>query len=137
GSENPVLVEVPCTAVAGPSFARFRLSSAGVSGPTGSAPDGEVEDYAVTIEAVDGGDAPDSYGTLFANNGPSHGRVPGFSLGAAIDGEPDGQPTPGADGDDVNGLPDDEDGVDFNTGAAASVTACGTTNLTVTLSLPP
>lgn len=34
----------------GPTFARFRLSSSGGLGPTGSAPDGEVEDYPVTIE---------------------------------------------------------------------------------------
>lgn len=136
GSENSISVAVPCGAVAGPSFARFRLSSAGVSGPTGSAPDGEVEDYALTIEAVDGGDAPNSYGTSFASGGPSHGRVPGFSLGGAIDGEPDGQPSAGADGDDLNGAPDDEDGVSFNTGAMAMVTACGTTSLTVTLTAP-
>lgn len=33
----------------GTTQARFRLSSAGVGEPTGSAPDGEVEDYAVEI----------------------------------------------------------------------------------------
>lgn len=40
---------VPNTAVLGDTFARFRISTAGVSGPTGSAVDGEVEDYAVRI----------------------------------------------------------------------------------------
>jgi Ca2+-binding RTX toxin-like protein len=49
---NTVSFVVPPTAVAGGSFARFRLSTAGVSGPTGPAPDGEVEDYALTIGAV-------------------------------------------------------------------------------------
>lgn len=35
--------------VPGPTFARVRISSAGVSGPTGPAPDGEVEDLRVTL----------------------------------------------------------------------------------------
>src|SRR5262249_40463684 len=41
--------------------------------------------------------------------------VPGFHLGARIDAESDGQPTTLADGDDVNGGPNDEDGVTFLT----------------------
>lgn len=51
----------------------------------------------------DFGDAPDSYGTLLATNGARHGIVPGFHLGPTIDGEPDGQPTPNATGDDLAG----------------------------------
>ncbi len=133
---NVLSVAVPCSTVAGPSFGRFRLSSAGVAGSGGPSPDGEVEDYAVTLKAVDFGDAPNTYGTVLASNGPHHGVLPGLSLGPAIDGEPDGQPTPGADGDDVNGVPDDEDGVAFNTGAVPMVTACGVSNLTVTLAAP-
>ncbi len=133
---NVLSVAVPCTTVAGPSFSRFRFSSAGVAAAGGPSPDGEVEDHAVTQKAVDFGDLPDSYGTTVAANGPNHGILPGFSLGVATDGEPDGQPTPGADGDDQNGVPDDEDGVDWNTGAVAMVTACGTTDLSVTLTAP-
>ncbi|MBQ3358350.1 MAG: DUF11 domain-containing protein [Microbacterium sp.] len=60
---------------------------------------------------ADYGDAPDSYGTTAAQNGPSHALLPGLTIGTAIDAELDGQPTPGADGDDVNGIAD-EDGVD-------------------------
>ncbi|HEV7667588.1 MAG TPA: IPTL-CTERM sorting domain-containing protein [Thermoanaerobaculia bacterium] len=133
---NVLSVAVPCSTVAGPSFARFRFSSTGVSGSGGPSPDGEVEDYAVTQKAVDFGDLPNSYGTVIGSNGANHGVLPGFSLGTAIDGEPDGQPSPGADGDDLTGVPDDEDGVSFNTGATAMVTACGTSNLTVTLTAP-
>ena len=133
---NALSVAVPCTTAAGPSFSRFRLSSAGVAGSGGNSPDGEVEDHAVTLKAVDFGDLPDGYGTSIGGNGANHGILPGLSLGPAIDGEPDGQPSAGADGDDGNGLPDDEDGVSFNTGATAMVTACGTTNLTVTLTAP-
>jgi hypothetical protein len=35
--------------VIGPSFARFRLSTASDLSPIGAAPDGEVEDYQVTL----------------------------------------------------------------------------------------
>lgn len=43
---------VPSTAVAGTTYARFRISRTGTFpyGVTGQAPDGEVEDYVVTIE---------------------------------------------------------------------------------------
>jgi hypothetical protein len=62
---------------------------------------------------LDYGDVPDSYGTLLASNGARHAFVPGHSLGPIVDAEPDGQPSPLADGDDLNppGAPDDEDGV--------------------------
>lgn len=42
-------IEVPATAKPGVTYARFRLSSAGGFSPSGAAPDGEVEDYAITI----------------------------------------------------------------------------------------
>lgn len=62
---------------------------------------------------LDYGDAPDSYGTLLASNGARHAIIQGHSLGPIVDAEPDGQPSPLADGDDINpaGAPDDEDGV--------------------------
>ncbi len=65
--------------------------------------------------AIDFGDAPDpSYPTLMASNGARHGNnVPGVFLGALKDMEFNGQPTAGANGDDNNGIPDDEDGVIF------------------------
>ncbi len=70
-------------------------------------------------QGYDWGDAPDgitnpTYPTYWANMGASHLIVPGFHLGALIDAEADGQPTPLADGDDTTGL-DDEDGVMFTT----------------------
>ncbi len=46
---NLITFSVPTSATSGDTFARFRISTSGVSGPTGSAPDGEVEDYAVKI----------------------------------------------------------------------------------------
>lgn len=76
----------------------------------------------------DFGDAPNSYHTLLASDGAGH-RVDGtVYLGQLIDGEPDGLPTPGADGDDADNL-SDEDGVVFATpvtqgsSAAVQVTA--------------
>jgi hypothetical protein len=47
--DNLFSIEVPAWANAGPTFARFRLSTGGSPTPTGAAADGEVEDYAVTI----------------------------------------------------------------------------------------
>lgn len=61
------------------------------------------------IVPPDFGDAPVSYGTLSADNGPRHGGG-GLRLGALIDSESDGQPSDTASGDDINGE-DDEDGV--------------------------
>ncbi len=63
-------------------------------------------------EADDFGDAPAPYPTLLADDGASHGFLPGFHLGALIDGELDGIPDADATGDDLTNL-DDEDGVVF------------------------
>ena len=123
---NTLSVTVPCNASAGLSYARFRLSSAGGLGPAGDAPDGEVEDYAVVIGSVDFGDAPDTYRTTLAAGGPFHRIVAGFSLGATVDAEPDGQPSIGAVGDGA-----DEDGVILPAGGA--FTACGTSSVSVNL----
>ncbi|MBW1817192.1 MAG: hypothetical protein JRJ60_08525, partial [Deltaproteobacteria bacterium] len=49
GSNN-FSYSIPADAVPGTTYARFRLSSAGSLAPTGSAADGEVEDYKVTID---------------------------------------------------------------------------------------
>jgi hypothetical protein len=71
---------------------------------------------AVANVPLDFGDAPDSYGTTLANDGPRHG-VTSLFLGAVVDAEPDGQPDALALGDDDNpmlGFPvDDEDGITF------------------------
>jgi len=58
----------------------------------------------------DFGDAPASYGTLLADDGARHLLTPELRLGTQIDFDPDGQPTPAANGDDTNRV-DDEDGV--------------------------
>jgi GEVED domain-containing protein len=48
---NTVPIMVPAGLTAGTSFARCRISIAGTGSVTGGAPDGEVEDYEVTIDA--------------------------------------------------------------------------------------
>ena len=48
---NSFLISVPTNALAGPVFARFRLSTAGGLSPLGAAADGEVEDYRINLEA--------------------------------------------------------------------------------------
>jgi hypothetical protein len=61
----------------------------------------------------DYGDAPASYSTTGVN-AARHAIASGFYLGALVDAESDGQATLTATGDDVNGSPNDEDGVVFN-----------------------
>lgn len=66
------------------------------------------------VVLTDYGDAPDSYGTLTASNGPSHPLLfdSQLGLGATQSSENDGQPT-----DDATGDGDEEDGVSaFPTG---------------------
>ena len=67
------------------------------------------------VPSRDFGDAPDSYQTTAASNGPNHGISDAVRIGALIDSELDGSPTVAADGDDAVNLTlnqlDDEDGV--------------------------
>jgi len=63
---------------------------------------------------LDFGDAPNSYKTLLANDGPRHTIVNGVHLGRTVDAESNGQPDPAALGDDRQGN-DDDDGVTFTT----------------------
>lgn len=81
--------------------------------------DMQFKGLAFACPAVDYGDAPTaaqsgfgaSYPTTLANSGANHTIAPILRLGQYIDGEADGQPTVGADGDDTTGTPDDEDGM--------------------------
>lgn len=95
--QNNVAISVPGNAVAGQRGARFRISTAGGLAATGLAPDGEVEDYFVTVAApaptYDFGDLPNTFGTLLANNGPRHQTGGGLFLGAGVTSEVDGQPS--------------------------------------------
>ena len=87
----------------------------------GTAPDGEVEDYAIEIrrateERLEFGDAPQGanagYPTTLGRNGARHHLNQAIHLGKTIDLEPDGQPNATATGDDTNASAD-EDGVFF------------------------
>ena len=138
---NTLTLDVPCTATSGVTFSRFRISSAGVLSFDGPADDGEVEDYQISSDEADFGDAPDSYTTLFASGGPLHGLDPArdLYLGACVDSETDGQPTVAADGDDLGAGAsslgtcsgnDDEDGVSFDT----AIVACQQADLTIVAS---
>ena len=113
--------DVPANAVTSSLVgARFRLSTLGNLGATDCAPDGEVEDYLIMVNAVDYGDLPDnngpgSYPTDNTNGsgegvGPCHTLVTGLKIGATVDGEAGGMPSGGGNGDDLNGS-DDEDGI--------------------------
>ena len=83
------------------------------------------------MQSLDFGDAPDStYPTLAVSNGARHVLGSGLLLGATVDAESDGQPDATATGDDLAGVPDDEDGVVFTSVLIPGSTA----NVTVTAS---
>ena len=129
---HDLLITPPVIAQAGQAAARFRVSSAGSLPPTGPAADGEVEDYLVQLDAptlYDFGDAPAPYPVQLADEGARHAQPSPLFLGAAVDAEADGQPSAGANGDDVTGTADEE-GV-FWTGA---LVRGETTNIIVTAS---
>src|ERR1051325_10499842 len=79
----------------------------------------------------DYGDAPAPYPTLQVDNGARHIILPGYFLGAAMDGETNGLPSVGATGDDLNGVNDD-DGVILTSrlvpGQIATVQVTASTN---------
>ncbi|SDF71573.1 Por secretion system C-terminal sorting domain-containing protein [Dyadobacter soli] len=58
----------------------------------------------------DYGDAPESYQTSMASNGPSHKVTDFLKLGALSDADVDGMPSADSKGDDISGLAD-EDGI--------------------------
>ena len=123
GPDRPDLAfVVPADAIGGVTFARVRFSTKDIPGPTGRAPDDEVEDHVVWTGRPgrqDFGDAPEPYPTRLVDNGARH--VPGLPcLGHHWDDETDGQPNPSALGDDNNpSANDDEDRVQMLTPWAA------------------
>ena len=126
---NNLTFSVPVTALPGETYSRWRftrdklvLPPDGTGTSDGSFLDGEVEDYRNEIQQdqpndqLDYGDAPDEpYRTLAARHGAVHQIDDKFFLGHGVDADPDGQPTVGADGDDLLDANDDEDGVTFVT----------------------
>ncbi|WP_155990737.1 GEVED domain-containing protein, partial [Paraoerskovia marina] len=117
---------VPADAVPGDSYLRLRAALVpGDELPTDTSDigpgvgSGEVEDWPITLEVLprDFGDAPDTFGTLDASGGASHGVIDyddttntaPLMLGdsTTVDVEEDGVPTVGADGDDLAGVDDE------------------------------
>ncbi|PHZ59966.1 hypothetical protein CRG86_000960 [Photobacterium leiognathi] len=78
----------------------------------GLASNGEVEDYFLTASnTIDLGDAPDTYKTTIASNGPVHDYSSGLTLGStSTDSEYSVTPNVTADTDDTTGS-DDETGI--------------------------
>ncbi len=124
-SNNILSFTVPINATIGDTYSRIRIStvSTGLS-ITGSATDGEVEDYRVTILGLDFGDAPSDYPIALASNGARHADTdePPFLGTVGPDIEDDGQPSANGDGDDLNGI-DDEDGIVFTSDLGPGQTA--------------
>ena len=132
----PFPINIPTTATPGATYARARVIALGdpdLTSPLGAASSGEVEDYAVSI-CKDFGDAPDTYCTVLASDGPRHDNT-GPRLGPLRDAETNASAvTFGAvaDGDDNAGS-DDEDGVTFSNSGVFDTTS-SSNQITFTLS---
>lgn len=131
--DSQVSYVIPINAASPPTGTAFRLryNLNGPLPPTGSAPDGEVEDYKVFISNFDFGDAPAPYPTLIAGGGAMAMINPAKHMGALIDADTDGSPHPNAQGDDLTGV-DDEDGVTFTT----TLNPTHTATVQITVSAP-
>ncbi len=88
------------------------------------------------LSSSDFGDAPDSYGTTVDAGGASHGIISGLTIGTNIDRELNGNPTAGADGDDITGAIDDEDGVQLLSPLGPGDSATFRVSVTNTSGLP-
>lgn len=75
GANAGLAIDVPADATSGTTFGRFRFASVPGLGTTGLAPDGEVEDYALTI-----GPPPVSAISLTAEVAPASVPEPGASV---------------------------------------------------------
>lgn len=75
---NVITFNVPVTAVTGGTYARFRVSTSAGLNPTGLAPDGEVEDYTVSIVDLE----------TFCAAAPPPGAIVGTNNSDAISGGP-------------------------------------------------
>jgi GEVED domain/Bacterial pre-peptidase C-terminal domain len=115
----------------------FYSSSPGFGGQTVTITSGAVVQgiHFYNTPAIDYGDAPDTYRTRKEVNGPSHGFLYNFGLGA-VDGEKNGRPSKYATGDDSTTAGfDDEQGVRLLTDQGL-VTAGTTLPMNVTVSVP-
>ena len=121
-----VRVPVPADATTAQTYARFRFATESLLGPDGFSEDGEVEDYPIAIarsDFVDRGDAPASFGD------PRHTVMPDFYLGLGLpDTDQQTRHSAGADGDDLEGI-DDEDALEGEPVFAAGTTVPVTVRL--------
>lgn len=97
-------------------FETVTTSGSSFPNPIFSAFDGnwDLSGFTTPIESSDEsdfGDAPDSYGTLQANNGAEHAISSTLYLGVSIDADTDGQPGAASNGDDLDIGGNDDDGI--------------------------
>jgi hypothetical protein len=93
------------TVPAGQYITRLAFDAVGSFG--GNQSEGNFLDDVSVISSFDYGDAPDSYGTLFASNGPYHSITGNLYLGYGETCDADGQPSAAANLDSL------DDGVTF------------------------
>lgn len=102
----------------------FTVELGAISGaPAGVTIAGSPQSSLILNDEIDFGDAPDSYGTLLANNGAWHFTSLIVHLGLSVDGDADGQPGVLANGDDTDAEGDDDDGVTLPSALVLNTTA--------------
>ena len=147
---NSASSNFPASLSVNTTYVRLRVATKAteVDSPTGIANDGEVEDYELTIEPVDYGDAPDTtngtgisdYQTLRANGGPSHILDSNIYMGSVA---PDADTDAFGNGTDTSGGATDDDTVDDPIGGVddedtfTTFPSLSTTSTSYTLSSVP
>jgi len=97
-------------------FETVTTSASGFPNPIFSAFDGNwdlagFDTPTTSNNDFDYGDAPDTYKTLLASDGPQHALSSSLYLGSSVDADPDGQPNPTSTGDDFDVDGNDDDGI--------------------------
>ena len=124
------------SATVDPSLTSGSISNtATVTSPTGlpdptAGNNTATDNTAIATAGIDFGDAPESYGTLAADDGPQHMLSSSLQLGPNADSEDDGQPSDKADADDLDASPDDEDGIVLPSSVIIGLPATITVNST-------
>jgi hypothetical protein len=122
--DNWATLDVPFVPQAASMVFAYGLDGAAIDDvqfiPTAAGTVSASKQYTVVITGNrDWGDLPDTgigtgtgnYQTTNSDSAPSHYRNTNLRLGTTLDIEPDGQPDATATGDDLNGVPNDEDAI--------------------------
>jgi hypothetical protein len=142
GNQTLTWSSLPSDITNGTTYARFRLSSdtdLTTSFATGTLDDGEIEDYQLTLQGIDYGDAPDTssntsagnYQTRKSDGGASHIISSNLTLGSSVDADTGSLQNSAATADDTNGT-DDETAITTFPTLSSGATSYSISNISIT-----